>query len=131
LLFSAGRDAEWIRHADAFSRERIGNDECFGFQSVSAAAYPGGHASARSKKRSGSGCADPATVDQGFEKMVVESINAVRTHTVRVRRLLDAAHRQRLMVLVSPVDWEQHVAFDQPPHLHVEPSTGWSEGLRA
>jgi GT2 family glycosyltransferase len=53
---------------------------------------------------------DRATLDRDFAAMAANGLNSLRTYTVPPRRLLDAAQRHGLLVLVG-VAWEQHVAF--------------------
>lgn len=52
----------------------------------------------------------PDRVEADFTLMAANGINAVRTYTVPPRRLLDAAQRHGLRVMVG-LPWEQHVAF--------------------
>lgn len=57
---------------------------------------------------------DFTTVERDFALMAANGINAVRVYTVPPRRLLDAAYRFGLRVMVG-LPWEQHVAFlDEP-----------------
>jgi GT2 family glycosyltransferase len=58
----------------------------------------------------GSNYPDPGSVEGDFAAMAANGINAVRTYTVPPRRVLDAAERHGLVVLVG-LAWEQHVAF--------------------
>lgn len=58
----------------------------------------------------GNGYPDPETVNRDFEQMSANGINALRTYTLPPRRLLDAAARNGLLVMVG-LAWEQHVAF--------------------
>jgi GT2 family glycosyltransferase len=51
-----------------------------------------------------------ATLDADFAAMRANGVNTVRCYTVPPRRLLDAAARHGLRVLVG-LPWEQHVAF--------------------
>jgi GT2 family glycosyltransferase len=53
---------------------------------------------------------DPATVERDFAAMAAKGINSMRSYTVPPRRVLDAAQRHGLLVLVGQA-WEQHVAF--------------------
>src|SRR5207244_4462644 len=52
----------------------------------------------------------PLTVERDFAQMAASGINSVRTYKVPPRWLLDAAHRNGLLVMVG-LAWEQHVAF--------------------
>ena len=55
-----------------------------------------------------------AVLEADFAAMRANAINAVRCYTVPPRRLLDAAQRQGLRVMVG-LPWEQHIAFlDEP-----------------
>jgi O-antigen biosynthesis protein len=58
----------------------------------------------------GSGYPAAETLDRDFAQMAANGINALRTYTVPPRRLLDAAQRHGLLVMVG-LAWEQHVAF--------------------
>jgi GT2 family glycosyltransferase len=58
----------------------------------------------------GSNYPDPGSVERDFGAMAANGINALRTYTVPPRRVLDAAERHGLVVLVG-LAWEQHVAF--------------------
>jgi GT2 family glycosyltransferase len=53
---------------------------------------------------------DPATVEHDFAAMAQNGVNSVRTYTAPPRRILDAAQRHGLHVLIG-LAWEQHVAF--------------------
>jgi O-antigen biosynthesis protein len=53
---------------------------------------------------------DRVTVDRDFAAMAANGFNALRTYTVPPRRVLDAAERHGLLVMVG-LAWEQHVAF--------------------
>ncbi|MEN9903571.1 MAG: hypothetical protein RLZZ555_136 [Pseudomonadota bacterium] len=53
-------------------------------------------------------------LEQDFAAMRANAINALRCYTVPPRRLLDAAQRHGLRVMVG-LPWEQHIAFlDEP-----------------
>ncbi|MDP9346671.1 MAG: glycosyltransferase [Actinomycetota bacterium] len=52
----------------------------------------------------------PAVIDADFAAMAENGVNSVRTYTVPPLRLLDAAERHGLMVMVG-LPWEQHVTF--------------------
>jgi GT2 family glycosyltransferase len=52
----------------------------------------------------------PDVVDQDFQMMAANGINAVRTYTVPPRWLLDAARKHDLRVMVG-LPWEEHVTF--------------------
>jgi O-antigen biosynthesis protein len=58
----------------------------------------------------GSGYPDPPTLEDDFRMMAASGFNAVRTYTVPPARVLDAAQRHGLWVMVG-LAWEQHVAF--------------------
>jgi GT2 family glycosyltransferase len=53
---------------------------------------------------------DRATVQRDLAAMAANGVNALRTYTVPPRRVLDAAARNGLLVMVG-LAWEQHVAF--------------------
>jgi O-antigen biosynthesis protein len=78
----------------------------------------------------GSGYPHPYTVERDFEEMAARSINAVRTYTVPPRRLLDAAQRHGLMVMVG-LAWEQHVAFLDHAGRAADIERRVREGVRA
>lgn len=52
----------------------------------------------------------PAVVEEDFRRIRASGLNAVRTYTAPPRRVLDAAWRHGLRVMVG-LAWEQHVAF--------------------
>jgi O-antigen biosynthesis protein len=55
-----------------------------------------------------------AQLEQDFAAMRANAVNSVRCYTVPPRRLLDAAQRHGLRVMVG-LPWEQHIAFlDEP-----------------
>jgi O-antigen biosynthesis protein len=58
----------------------------------------------------GSDYPDRAAVERDFAAMAANGLNSVRTYTVPPRRVLDAAERHGLLVMVG-LAWEQHVAF--------------------
>jgi O-antigen biosynthesis protein len=58
----------------------------------------------------GSDYPDRATVERDFAAMAANGLNSVRTYSVPPRRVLDAAERHGLLVMVG-LAWEQHVAF--------------------
>jgi GT2 family glycosyltransferase len=49
-------------------------------------------------------------LERDFAALAANGLNCVRTYTVPPRRVLDAAYRQGLLVMVG-IAWEQHVAF--------------------
>ena len=79
---------------------------------------------------SGDGYGDEETLERDFAAMAAIGLNAVRTYTVPPRRLLDAAQRHGLFVMVG-LPWEQHVTFlDESPRAQsIEERV--REGVRA
>jgi GT2 family glycosyltransferase len=69
-------------------------------------------------------------LERDFAVMAAHGINCVRTYTVPPRRLLDAAERHGLLVLIG-IPWEQHVAFlsDRRRAGSIEERVG--QGVRA
>jgi glycosyltransferase involved in cell wall biosynthesis len=59
---------------------------------------------------SGGDYGDEETLERDFAIMAAAGLNAVRTYTVPPRRLLDAAARHGLLVMVG-LPWEQHLTF--------------------
>jgi hypothetical protein len=55
-----------------------------------------------------------ATLERDFALMRASGVNTVRCYTVPPRRLLDAAARRGLKVIIG-LPWEQHVAFLDDP----------------
>ncbi len=55
-----------------------------------------------------------AQLEQDFAAMRANAVNSVRCYTVPPRRLLDAAQRHGLRVMVG-LPWEQHIAFLDDP----------------
>jgi GT2 family glycosyltransferase len=73
---------------------------------------------------------DDGQLEQDFAAMRANAINAVRCYTVPPRRLLDAAQRNGLRVMVG-LPWEQHVAFLDDPHRAGDIERRVREGVRA
>jgi GT2 family glycosyltransferase len=69
-------------------------------------------------------------VERDFGQMAANGINALRTYTLPPRRLLDAAQRHGLLVMVG-LAWEQHVAFLDHPGRGEDIERRLREGVRA
>jgi hypothetical protein len=78
----------------------------------------------------GSDYPHPARVESDFRQMAANGINSVRTYTPPPRRLLDAAARHGLRVLIG-LPWEQHVAFLGESALTRSIEQRAREGVRA
>jgi O-antigen biosynthesis protein len=81
---------------------------------------------------SGDGADYPSAtvVERDFARMAENGLNAVRTYTVPPRRLLDAAVRHGLWVMVG-LPWEQHVTFLDDRHRVASIMRRVSGGVRA
>ncbi len=53
---------------------------------------------------------NPEVVEHDFAQVAANGFNAIRTYSMPPRRLLDAAQRHSLRVMVG-LSWEQHIAF--------------------
>ncbi len=69
-------------------------------------------------------------LDKDFAAMRANAINAVRCYTVPPRRLLDAAQRHGLRVMVG-LPWEQHIAFLDDPGRADDIVRRVAEGVRS
>ena len=71
-----------------------------------------------------------AALKRDFAMIRANGANTVRCYTVPPRRLLDAAHRHGLKVIVG-LPWEQHVAFLDDPHRADDIVRRVGEGVRS
>ncbi|HZB05411.1 MAG TPA: glycosyltransferase [Thermoleophilaceae bacterium] len=69
-------------------------------------------------------------VESDLASVAAAGLNAIRTYTVPPRRLLDAARRHHLRVMVG-LPWEQHVAFLDDPHRPASIEQRVAAGVRA